>query len=422
MEQRNIRYNDTMERRADIYTDWTAEQFDVSDEHRTEDRACRHLWSVLFILIVVVAAGSALGAVAFGRTDAPGENLSFVSQYHNQPSIINALDLEHGFAFSVTRLDTGDDSPAWSPDGKQLAFVSWRDAHRNLFVMNVDTRATQKISDLRIALHDQPKWSPDGQRIAFEVEENGDIDLAVADVPDGTLEMLAVSPEQDRSPVWSPDGKHIAYVSWRNGNAEIYLADLSCGGSLCADPTNVTHTHGSDAYPSWSPDGRSIAFLSDRDGYREVYSMDSTCDSEAVSCNRRVRKLTNERSKANDQVWSAPAWSPDSRKLAYLSNSDDTTVQIKLIDVVAARAKPACCDNPRQVTFGPWDNTNVAWSADGKSLAFTSHQNGNWDIYVMNADGGGLRQVTSSPADEYAPGWMPQLPPQSLSTAFAALR
>ncbi len=410
-----------MERRADVYTDWTAEPFDVSDEHRTEDRACRHLWSVLLMLIGVLVGGAAVGAVVFGRTQPPNENLSFISQQGNQPSRLDALDLTHSFALNMTGFKVGEEGQAWSPDGQRLTFVSSRDADRNLYLLNVEARTTQKVSDLPVALHDTPSWSPDGQRIAFEVEQDGDLNLAIANIADSTLEMLAVSPEPDRSPVWSPDGQQIAFVSWHSGNAEIYLADLSCGG-LCADPVNITHSHGSDAYPSWSPDGQWIAFLSDRDGYRELYAMDAACDSGAVNCNRRVRRLTSERSKTNDQVWDTPVWSPDSRRLAFLSNADDTTVQIKLIDVIAAKASAICCATPRQLTFGPWHNTNVVWSADGRQLAFTSDRNGNWDIYLMNDDGSQLRQVTSSPADEYAPGWMPQFPPQSLTTALQSLR
>ena len=411
-----------MEREAPVLTDWSAEPLTFAREPEAEDRTCRHLWSVLLLLIFSVT-GVAVGvAVALGRAAPPGDNLTYVSQPHNQASKINLYDGKHGFVASLTRLDAGEDSPVWSPDGRQMAFVSWRDGQRNLFVMDTETRATRKVSTLRVALHDQLVWSPDSRRIAFEFDDNGDVNLAIVDLDGGTLEMLAVSPEPDRYPAWSPNGKRIVFVSWRNGNAELYLADLTCGGSLCVEPINATHTHGSDAYPSWSPDGENIAFLSDRSGYREVYVMSSTCGFDTASCNRRVRLLTDDSSKANDQVWEAPAWSPDGRKLAFLSDNDDTNVQIRLIDVAAAQARSSCCEAARQLTVGPWDNTNVAWSLDGARLAFTSYRNGNWDIFTVDSNGSDLTRVTSGSGDDYAPAWMPKSPQESLFTAFSFLR
>ena len=151
-----------------------------------------------------------------------------------------------------------DDSPAWSPDGAQIAFTSDRTFDVEIFVMDADGGNAQQLT------HNpgedwQPDWSPDGQRIAFAGQVSGDFEISVMDTDGGNVQQLTASPGHDWGPVWSPDGQRIAFASDRTGNFEVYVMDAD-GGNV----RQLTENPGEDFEPVWSPDGERLAFGSRR--------------------------------------------------------------------------------------------------------------------------------------------------------------
>ncbi|MCA1566265.1 MAG: LpqB family beta-propeller domain-containing protein [Acidobacteria bacterium] len=215
---------------------------------------------------------------------------------------------------NVTNSPQREKSPAWSPDGKLIAYVRWPE--RQLFVMNADgtgARSLVPVSDVS----EKPSWSPDGRRIAFIGGSDLAYTLAVVNVDgtgrallvplDGTYLEVAWSPDgrslayvvnrfagfsdpliavvnvdgtgerflstganRDTNPAWSPDGSKIAFTSTRDGNAEIYL--MNPDGT---NQTRLTNHPATDKTPTWSPDGRTLVFSSDRDGNFELYRMNA---------------------------------------------------------------------------------------------------------------------------------------------------
>ena len=126
--------------------------------------------------------------------------------------------------------------PAWSPDGRKIAFTSDRDGNSEIYVVNADGSGVERLTYSPVeafplagggslgAVAALPAWSPDGQKIAFASNRDGDVGGIYAMNADGSgVERLTYS--GDLSPAWSPDGRKIAFASQRDGNLEIYVME-----------------------------------------------------------------------------------------------------------------------------------------------------------------------------------------------------
>lgn len=163
-----------------------------------------------------------------------------------------------------------------------------------------------------------------------------------------------------------------------------------------ADGTGVTALSPEvqdDTAPIWSPDGQKIAFVSQRDGNREVYIMDAS--------GQNVVNVT--RHPADD--WT-PAWSPDGKWLAF-SSIRAGNWEIFIMDLTCLEAPETCPDSLTQLTADGNGNLGPVWSLDGSRIAFSSKAAGNWDIYSVNTGGFDLRQLTTDPANDLSPAWSP---------------
>ena len=175
----------------------------------------------------------------------------------------------------------------------------------------------------------------------------------------------------------------IAFVSDRDGDDEIYA--MNADGSGLA---RLTNNPAYDAFPSWSPDGRRVAFVSDRgDGDDEIYAMNA--DGSGLA------RLTD-----NPAQDSFPSWSPDGRKIAFMSDRDDENGEIYAMN--ADGSGLARLTNNSDGDYFP------SWSPDGRRIAFTSDRDDeNGEIYAMNADGSGVARLTNNSDGDYLPSWSP---------------
>jgi TolB protein len=160
-----------------------------------------------------------------------------------------------------------EEYPAWSPDGKRIAFSSTFEGNQELYVAEIGSGDRQRLTN-DPAFDAHPAWSPDGKKIAFATSRWGDFEIAVMDSDGGNLMRLTESRGLDDYPVFSPNGKHLAFMSNRDGNFEIYV--VNADGT---DPVNVTQHAALDNFPGWTRDGK-LAFVSNRAGGFDIYVMD----------------------------------------------------------------------------------------------------------------------------------------------------
>jgi Tol biopolymer transport system component len=199
--------------------------------------------------------------------------------------------------------------PAWSPNGRSIAFSSKRSGSFDIYVMRRDGSGTRSVTSTAADdLH--PTWSPNGQWIAFE---RGRKIYAVH--PNGS-ELHAISRgfPGDTDPAWSPDGKWIAFVRRVAGGPVREIWVMRPDGR---DAHGVTNLHGSSINPAWSPDGKRIAFASN--------IVASLYDLYVVTpANGRVHRLTREGPDTFE-----PAWSPDGSTIAFAQDGSIMTVDLQ---------------------------------------------------------------------------------------------
>ena len=194
----------------------------------------------------------------------------------------------------------------WSPDGRKIAFSSFRDADssegsKSIYTINIDGTDIKRVTD-DLGSDGMPAWSPTGEEIAFSSQRNSeDFDIFLVRTDGSNLRILTDDPAQDSWPSWSPDGSQITFDSDRSGSWEIHVVGR--------DGTNVSQlTHDSISGQSdWSPDGKQIVFMSYRDGNAEIYVMDSD--------GTHPQRLTEDPAKDD-----YPSWSPNGQYIVFSSD------------------------------------------------------------------------------------------------------
>ena len=192
-------------------------------------------------------------------------------------------------------------SPAWSPDGDMLAYVSFEKKRSIIYVQNIWSGERRVISK-HPGLNSAPSWSPDGRSLALTLSKDGNPDIFIYTLNTRDLRRLTRHTAIDTEPSWSPDGRMIVFSSGRAGAPQVYQIP-SAGGSA----KRLTFDGMYNAGPSYSPDGKSIVMITDQgNGFRVgLYSRD----------NQRVRELTTT---SQDE---SPTFSPNGEMIMYATQS-----------------------------------------------------------------------------------------------------
>lgn len=305
-----------------------------------------------FLIMVSMGLMGIVVATPAGAATFPGTN-GMVAYEQGSPSRIVAVHPADG---TVTRLvGAGSAQPAWSPDGKRLAYV--RGGY--IFVITESGKTLYHVPRDKSVLDSEPTWSADGSKLAFVRTKTAAKQRAVFSVNIGGQSAVEISgwsrSKSYRAPSWSPSGKEIVYEEYDASSARLVIKDIQHGSvrelTRLSDVTESSHV-------TWSPKGNKILF---RDSTNELYTIWTDGDRRAV---------------ISDGDSYEGSWSPDGTMIAFIEDPGDESISISEAD--------------GSVRWVPIDKKGYdrlgapTWSPDGTLLALTLEKANISDVWVVN--------------------------------------
>jgi Tol biopolymer transport system component len=265
-------------------------------------RICLRLLRILLLLLL-----AASGALLLGRAMPPGDWLLIERDNTGIRDLVLA-DVAHALIHPLTRTpDLIEENAAWSPDGRQIAYVQQPySALRRLCVRGIMGAGVCRLP--RNLWDDYPRWSPDGTALLFEsLDERTGMELYRTD-GETTLQ-LTEAYGNDMQGYWSPDGQWFVFTSTRANAPHLYLASPAGGSALTLETLGVVVEEGVP-----SPDGQWVAYVTSERGRQSLNVLPTTCLPAPETCAAQARRLTEHEPPLTDV-----AWSPDGAQLAFVS-------------------------------------------------------------------------------------------------------
>ncbi len=307
-------------------------------------------------------------------------------------SVADARTVAHTFANDVVKELTGQRGMFLS---KLVTVRSAEKGQKEIFIMDWDGSNVKQVTSHR-SITQSPAWSPDGKSIAytwFAWHSNHKVtnaDLFVYELGTGKRFVVSYQKGINSGAAFTPDRKHILLTISSGGNPDIYR--ITTEGK---SPVRLTNgpKGAMNVEPAMSPDGRKIAFSSDRSGRPMIYVMDSD--------GSNIKRIT-----FAGEYNASPRWSPDGKKIVFaghekshfdifVMNADGTNMS-RLTSAKKPNGKMA-------------DNEDPSFSPDGRHVVFVSNRTGINQLYMVSVDGETERRITFDRHEYFRPNWSPFL-------------
>jgi len=276
-------------------------------------------------------------------------------------------------------------SPAISPQGDKIAFLSDRNDYFDIYIMSaldgdiqkrvVKGERTKNFEELHL-LTPGLTWSPDGRKLALAVKAGNRDAIMIIDAESGDMQKLSFDLDGIFTVAWSPDGKSLAFSASKSPQSDLYLYNLDTKSLV-----NLTNDIFSDADPAFSPDGSEIFFSSDRGKYVNQDSLPadfkmsefnySQRDLYSINVNTRVIQRITDYPRSDETT---PVCSPDGKKLLYISDRNGIN-NVYLRDLATGEDRP--------ITNSISGIYQLSTSHDGSKMAFSTLSEAGFDVYVM---------------------------------------
>ena len=262
-----------------------------------------------------------------------GTKIAFV-QASGKNKEIFVSDFDGSHVVQITRDNSINLSPAWSPDGTKLAYTSYREKFPKIFVTNLADGGSRVLSG-HPGLNSTPAWRPGSGELAVTLSTEGNPDIFLVSSSGAIIQRLVGGPGNDTSPSWSPDGRRLAYVSDETGSPQIYVVDLGSG-----QKRRISFNGSYNTSPSWSPKGDVIAYCGTSGGRYDIFLVRADGGG--------ARQLTSGPGSNLD-----PRWSPDGRMLVFSSTREGASA----IWIMSANGEGA-----RRLTRSSGEQQLPSWS------------------------------------------------------------
>ena len=227
-------------------------------------------------------------------------------------------------------------SPAWSPDGRELAYVSFETQKAVVWVQTVASGQRRMVANFR-GSNSAPAWSPDGQQLAVTLSRDGGSQLHLIGRDGSNVRRITSSQAIDTEPVFTPDGRGLLFVSDRGGGPQVYRT-TPAGGSV----ERVTFSGSYNISPAISPDGRTLAYISRQSGAFKL----TVQDLQSGSAPQAITDTTDDES---------PSFAPNGKLIIYATRAQgrDVLMTTTLDGRIKARLVSTTAD-VREPVWGPF--------------------------------------------------------------------